>query len=48
MCIYIGVRDFGPFQFQKIGHLKKEGGESYTWGAEKGGYSARTSELCHI
>ena len=50
MCIYMGVRKVGPFKFQKSGH-------SYTFfkgvyhipgGTEKGGYSARTSVLCHI
>ena len=29
MCIYMGVRKFGPFQFQKLGH-------SYTFSFKKG------------
>ena len=37
ICIYMGVRIFGPFQFQKSRHsytfffLKKKGGLTYTW-----------------
>ena len=56
MCIYkiyMGVRKFGPFQYQNSGHsytffLKKGGGYHISEGAEKGGYSARTFVLCHI
>ena len=54
MCIYMGVRTFGPFQFQKSGQsytlfFFKKGGVYYIPGsAEKGGYSARTYVLCHI
>ena len=54
MCIYMGVRKFGPFiyQHQKIALfiyiLFKKRGLSYTWQPWKGGYSARTSVLCHV
>ena len=51
MGIYMGASKFGPYHFQKLRRsytfLKK--GEYYIPGcAEKGGYSARTSVLCHI
>ena len=54
MFIYMGIGKFGPFQFQKSGQsytffLKKRGGGYHIpGGAEKGGYSAHTSVLCHI
>ena len=50
----MGVRKFGPFvyQHQKIGPffylLFKKGVYFIPGGAEKGGYSACTSILCHM
>ena len=54
MCKYMDVRKFGPFQCQKSGHsyalffFLKKGVRHKPGGAENGGYSARTSVLCHI
>ena len=50
MCIYMGVRKFGPFQFQKSGQsytffFKKKRAYHIPGGAKKG---ARTSILCDI
>ena len=50
MCIYMGVRTFGPFQFQNSGHsytfFFKKGVDHIPGGAEKAGYLART--LCCV
>ena len=54
MCVNMGVRKFGPFKCQKsenlgfIYFLLKKGFYQKPGGAEKGGYSACTSVLCHL
>ena len=54
MCIYQDVRKKGPFTYgiQKnwaiILFVEKKGANHIPGSAEKGGYSARTSVLCHI